>query len=114
VRQPSLLVPPSLSRWIVVAANRKNLKGRFLEHVGYWSPRQGIELQRQIVLNVPRVKYWISCGAVPTDKVQKFLSLWSILPRPWYQQSTPLPTQEPRRSWQLSRNPKANGLIKKE
>jgi small subunit ribosomal protein S16 len=73
----------------VVAANRKNLKGRFLEHVGYWSPRQGVALQRQIVLNVPRVKYWISCGAIPTEKVQKFLSLWSILPKPWYQQRTP-------------------------
>lgn len=73
----------------MVAANRKNLKGRFLEHVGYWSPRQGVALQRQIVLNVPRIKHWISSGAVPTEKVQKFLSLWSILPKPWFQQRTP-------------------------
>jgi small subunit ribosomal protein S16 len=86
VRQSPLLVHFGLRRWIVVAGNRKNLKGRFVEHVGYWSPRQGVALQRQIVMNVPRVKYWISCGAVPTDKVQKFLSLWSILPKPWFQQ----------------------------
>lgn len=73
----------------MVAANRKNLKGRFLEHVGYWSPRQGVAMQRQIVINIPRVKHWISCGAVPTYKVQKFLALWNILPQPWYQQRTP-------------------------
>jgi len=33
-------------RWIVIAPNRKNIFGRFIEHVGYWSPRHGIYLQR--------------------------------------------------------------------
>lgn len=73
----------------MVAPNRKNIKGRFLEHVGYWSPRQGVYMQRQIILNMPRIKHWISCGAVPTFKVQKFLSLWGVLPKPWHYQRTP-------------------------
>jgi ribosomal protein S16 len=72
-----------------VAANRKNIKGRFIEHVGYWAPRQGVLVDRQITLNVPRIKYWMGCGAVPTPKIHKFLSLWDILPAPWYYQRTP-------------------------
>lgn len=66
--------------WIVVAPNRKNNFGRFLEHVGYWSPRKGKYLQRRIVLNIPRIKYWLANGAVPTFKVHNFLSLWNIIP----------------------------------
>jgi small subunit ribosomal protein S16 len=70
--------------WIVVAPNRKNIRGRFIEHVGYWSPRQGYHLRRQIVFNMPRIKYWIANGAVPSFKIQKFLSLWGLMPKPWY------------------------------
>jgi small subunit ribosomal protein S16 len=81
------LVFSYLLRWIVIAPNRKNIKGRFIEHVGYWSQRQGRSVNRQIVLNIPRIKYWISCGAVPTDRIQKFLALWNILPKPWYYKS---------------------------
>lgn len=87
VQEPPLLVPNIQPRWIVVAPNRKNLRGRFVEHVGFWSPRHGVTLQRQIVLNVPRIKYWISCGAVPSARIQKICSIWNILPKPWFQQS---------------------------
>lgn len=82
------MVNKLLFRWIVVAPNRKNIRGRFVEHVGYWSPRHGTSLQRQIIFNIPRIKHWISCGAVPTFKVQKFLSIWGILPKPWFFKST--------------------------
>lgn len=73
--------------WIVIAPRKRNIRGRFIEHIGYWSPRHGTNIQRQIILNMPRVKYWMSCGAVPTFKIQKFLSFWGVLPQPWYYKS---------------------------
>ena len=85
--QPSLLVIHCLSRWIVVAPNRKNIKGKFLEHVGYWAPRQGVNVDRQITLNMPRIKYWLGNGAVPTPRIQTFLSYWGIMPKPFYVES---------------------------
>ena len=82
--QSPLLVSFLLSRWIVVAPNRKNIKGAFLEHVGYWAPRHGVNVDRQITLNIPRIKYWLGNGAVPTPKIQTFLSYWGIMPKPFY------------------------------
>lgn len=73
--------------WIVVAPNRRNMFGRYAEHVGIWCPREGVNIKRQIILNIPRVKYWISKGAVPTMKVHKFLSMWNMYPKLWYYKS---------------------------
>lgn len=73
--------------WIVVAPARKNIFGRYVEHVGIWSPREGTLMKRQIILNIPRIKYWIAQGAVPTFKIQKFLSMWNIFPSQWYYKS---------------------------
>lgn len=73
--------------WIVVAPNRKNIFGRFIEHVGYWYPQQGIYLKRQVILNMARIKYWISCGAVPTYRVQHFLNWFGVMPKPWFFES---------------------------
>jgi small subunit ribosomal protein S16 len=73
--------------WIVVAPRKRNIRGRFIEHVGYWSPRTGVNLQRQVILNMPRVKYWMSCGAVPTYRIHRFLAMWGVLPKPWYYKS---------------------------
>lgn len=86
--EPSILVLSSQFRWIVVAPNRKNIKGRILEHVGYWAPRQGSIVQRQITLNLPRIKYWMGCGAIPTPKVQTFLNHWELMPKPFYVESS--------------------------
>lgn len=74
--------------WIVVAPNRKNIFGRYIEHVGYWYPDQGLLMKRKIILNIPRIKYWMNNGAVPTFKVHRFLAMWNLLPFPWYFKST--------------------------
>lgn len=61
---------------------KKNPRGRFLEHVGWWVPRQGIINQREIVVNKERVRYWLAMGAKPSEKVQKFLSYFDLAPKP--------------------------------
>ncbi|KAL4493524.1 hypothetical protein ABPG72_007532 [Tetrahymena utriculariae] len=70
-------------RWkIVVMPQKKNPRGRFLDHVGWWCPRQGKINQREIVVNKERVRYWIAMGAKPSEKVQKFLSYFDLAPKP--------------------------------
>ena len=115
--QPPILVSNHSFRWIVVAPNRKNIKGRFVEHVGYWAPRQGILVQRQITLNLPRIKYWMGNGAVPTPKVQQFLHHWDLMPKPFYVESSRLPIQAPnqlnlKRRWLRKTRSKQKGKEK--
>lgn len=67
---------------IVVQKDNSNLKGKYLEHVGYWQPREGKNAERSIVLNKHRIQYWLAHGVDPSDKVQYFLSLAGMLPAP--------------------------------
>jgi len=59
---------------IVVADVRSPRDGRFIEQVGRWNPmlpKDGSE--PRIKLDEDRVKHWLSVGAVPTDRVLRFL-----------------------------------------
>lgn len=46
-------------RWIVVQPSNKNLRGRYLEKVGYWLPRKTKTVQRAVILNRQRLQYWL-------------------------------------------------------
>ena len=112
--QPPILVSLTSFRWIVVAAHRKNIKGRFLEHGGYWAPRHGVNVDRQITLNMPRIKYWMGNGAVPTPRVQKCLSHWDVLPKPFYVESRYVTMQVKRfknlkKKWAITRKENSRG-----
>lgn len=74
--------------WIVVAPQHKNIFGRYTEHIGYWSPRHNVNIKRQIILNIPRLMYWLGNGAVPTFRIHKFLNMYGIFPKPWKYAST--------------------------
>jgi len=37
-------------RWIVVQGSYTNLRGRFIEHIGYWIPRKTKTVQRAYIL----------------------------------------------------------------
>ncbi|CAD8057118.1 unnamed protein product [Paramecium sonneborni] len=68
--------------WIVVAPRKRNIKGRFIEHVGYWVPHERKVVQRSVILNKPRIRYWLAMGAGVTPKVHRFLSWVDLLPAP--------------------------------
>ena len=70
--------------WIVVAPQKSNIFGRYIEHIGFWSPREGVNMKRSVILNMPRMKYWMANGAIPTFKVHKFMSMWGLMPKYWY------------------------------
>ncbi len=52
---------------IVVADARSPRDGRFIENLGHYDPRK--EGKEKVVVNMERLKYWLSVGAQMTDSV---------------------------------------------
>lgn len=67
--------------WIVVQPKNKCLKGRVIEKVGLWIPRRTHTLDRAVVFNKYKLRYWLSVGAVPTEKVQHLLTMIDFMPK---------------------------------
>ena len=59
---------------IVVANSRAARDGRFIEKVGTYSPMLPREDEKRVTLNEERIKYWLSVGAQPTERVQSMLA----------------------------------------
>lgn len=59
---------------IIVAEATSPRDGRFVERVGSYNPMLASDNAERVVLNQERIKYWLSVGAQPTDRVQLFLS----------------------------------------
>jgi small subunit ribosomal protein S16 len=58
---------------IVVADVRSPRDGRFIEQLGAWNPMLPKDGER-VKINEERVKHWLSNGALPTDRVARFLA----------------------------------------
>ena len=65
---------------IVIADVRTPRDGRFIEQVGSWNPMLPKDGDR-VKVNEERVKHWMSHGALPTDRVARFLAEAGILQR---------------------------------
>ncbi|CAN7180863.1 30S ribosomal protein S16 [Pararhizobium sp. LjRoot235] len=59
---------------IVVADVRSPRDGRFLEKVGSWNPMLKKDDAKRVELNKERIQHWLSNGALPTDRVLRFLN----------------------------------------
>ena len=57
---------------IVVADQRRQPKGRFIERIGFFNP-MATENEVKVRLDTGRVDYWISKGAKPSDRVASIL-----------------------------------------
>jgi len=67
---------------MVAADSRAPRDGKFLEIVGTYNPiatREGI---KEIRLKTDRLRYWLSVGAQPSDRVAWVLGKFGILPPP--------------------------------
>jgi ribosomal protein S16 len=58
------------------------LRGRYLEHVGFWMPRHQATYRRQVVINKHKVRYWLGVGAQPTKRVAAILHKYGFWPKP--------------------------------
>ncbi len=57
---------------MVVADSRSRRDGRFVEVVGTYAPKDKKE-DKQIVLKLDRVDYWVGVGAQPSDTARSLI-----------------------------------------
>lgn len=65
---------------VVIADVRSPRDGRFIEQVGSWNPMLPKDADR-VKLNEERIRHWLSHGALPTDRVTRFLDQAGITKR---------------------------------
>jgi small subunit ribosomal protein S16 len=66
---------------IVVADARAPRDGKFIEKLGTYNPLLAREDERRLKFSEERVRYWLSQGAQPTDRIARFLDRAGIRPR---------------------------------
>jgi small subunit ribosomal protein S16 len=58
---------------IVVADSRSPRDGRFIEKLGTYNPMLDRSHADRVTLKAERVQHWLGVGALPTDRVARFL-----------------------------------------
>jgi len=72
---------------IVIADTRSPRDGRFIERVGSYNPMVAKDHPERVMLDTERVKHWLGVGALPTERVARFLGKAGLAPVP------PIPVQ---------------------
>ena len=72
---------------IVAADIRAPRDGRYIERLGTYNPMRDKNDPQRINLNIERIKYWMSVGAQPTNRVHSFLAKEGLLDK------APIPKQ---------------------
>jgi small subunit ribosomal protein S16 len=67
---------------IVIADSRSPRDGRFIERLGYFNPLLPKENKERLKLDFDKVKSWMAKGALPSDRVMRFLDDAGIMTRP--------------------------------
>lgn len=65
---------------VVVADVRSPRDGRFIEQLGSWNPMLP-KGEKRVELKEDRIKHWLDNGALPTDRVLRFLDEAGIAKR---------------------------------
>lgn len=66
---------------VVVADSASPRDGRFIEKVGTYNPLLPKDSEERVKLNVERIQHWLSQGALPTDRVERFLDAAGLVKR---------------------------------
>ncbi|HYM04602.1 MAG TPA: 30S ribosomal protein S16 [Stellaceae bacterium] len=67
---------------VVVADSRSPRDGRFIEKLGTYNPMLDKGHADRVVLKAERIQHWIGVGALPSDRVQRFLADAGLGERP--------------------------------
>jgi len=67
---------------IIVADSRSPRDGRYLERLGTYDPTLPRDHKDRVVLKLERVKHWMGVGALPSERVQKFLAKLGVMEAP--------------------------------
>ena len=71
---------------IVIADSRSPRDGRFLEKVGSYNPMLPADHAERVRLVNDRITHWMSVGALPTDRVARFLGVAGLAPKPAFRE----------------------------
>jgi|SRR5690348_8328607 len=66
---------------IVVADSRSPRDGRFIERLGYFNPLLPKDAKDRLKLDFDKAKSWLGKGALPSDRVLRFLDEAGIMKR---------------------------------
>ncbi len=67
---------------IVIADARSPRDGRFIEKIGTFNPMLPSDHPDRVTLKEDRARHWLSAGALPTDRVARFLGQKEVIPMP--------------------------------
>jgi small subunit ribosomal protein S16 len=67
---------------IVVADARSPRDGRFIEKLGTYNPMLERGHADRVRLKQERIQHWLGVGALPTDRVARFLGDAGLVPKP--------------------------------
>jgi small subunit ribosomal protein S16 len=67
---------------IVVADTRSPRDGRFIERVGTYNPMVDRNHPDRLKVKTERIQHWLSVGALPTDRVARFLGDAELIAKP--------------------------------
>ena len=67
---------------VVVADSRSPRDGRFIERLGFFNPLLSKDKAERLKLDLDKVKAWMAKGALPSDRVLRFLAEAGVAERP--------------------------------
>ena len=67
---------------IVVADSRSPRDGRFIERIGTYNPMLDHGHADRVTLKTERVQHWLGVGALPTERVARFLGEAGLVEKP--------------------------------
>ncbi|HXP29845.1 MAG TPA: 30S ribosomal protein S16 [Stellaceae bacterium] len=67
---------------IVVADSRSPRDGRFIEKLGTYNPMVEKTHAERLVMKTERIQHWLKAGALPTDRIARFLGDAGLAPKP--------------------------------
>ena len=66
---------------IVAADSRMPRDGRYIERLGYFNPLMAKDNKDRLKLDMEKVQAWMKKGALPTDRVARFLDEAGVMKR---------------------------------
>ena len=67
---------------VVAADARMPRDGRFIEKLGTYNPLLAKDSEERVKLDLDRVKHWLGQGALPSDRVARFLGDAGLMDKP--------------------------------
>ncbi len=72
---------------IVVADLRSPRDGRFIERLGTYNPMLERGHADRVTLKSERIQHWLGVGALPTDRVARFLGDAGLIEKPTFRET---------------------------